>query len=118
MVVEYYQLDYGFEVKILSGKYTERKGIIVMESRFGDVGINLNKKPHFGKYHTRERPSNLEIISIDDKYGIKKHIEDNRNLFIDAKWDVAMFDPQKVIDEKNYFPESLVDLAKTSSLLE
>ena len=63
MKTQLWMLDYGYKVRVLDGKNKYKIGYIVMDSRFGDVGINTAKKPD-RNYQIREHPSNLEIISI------------------------------------------------------
>ena len=116
-MAHYYQLDYGYKVRILDGKHKGREGTIVMGSRFGDVGINLNKKPKLGTYHTREKPSGIEIISMDDSFKIKEQLGGLHNEFMDARMDVIMWNPQEAIDNQQYFSDAMIALAKQSSLL-
>jgi hypothetical protein len=116
-MAHYYQLDYGYRVRILDGKCKGREGTIVMGSRFGDVGINLKEKPKLGTYHTREKPSNIDVISMDDDFKIKEQLGNCHNEFIDARMDVIMCDPQEAIENPQYFSDAMIALAKQSSLL-
>lgn len=107
-----YQMDYGVRVKILRGKFAGREGIVVMGSRFGDVGINLRKKPQSGEYQTREKPEDLEVVSTEDNFGIKNSAGDCFSMFDCWKMNTVIFEPQEVLNNQQYFSEVFLELAR------
>lgn len=101
-MAEFYQLDIGYQVRILSGKYIGRAGFVVMGSRFGDVGINLHATPQLGDYQTRERPSELEIISADDPHKLQKAYAGD-NPFFWTRMFMELLQPEIVVANPTYF---------------
>jgi len=108
-MASFYQLDYGCQVRILEGEYKNKVGIIVMGSRFGDVGVNLDEVPKIGMYHTRIDPSILEIISLDDKHGIKKMTSKSLSEFEAQKLIISLQKPKIVLDNPQYFSKMMIE---------
>jgi len=49
-MTSFYELDYGYKVRVLTGEHKDQEGSIVMGSRFGHVGIDFNTPPTLGHY--------------------------------------------------------------------
>ena len=106
-----YQLDYGYEVRILEGKHKGKTGFVVMGSTHGDIGINLRKKPKIGDYQTRVNPSDLEIVSMENPHELNFSFGD-LSVFQCARLMVRVTNPQMVLDNQKYFEDYLIESAK------
>ena len=111
-MAELYQLDYGYKVKVLNGKNKDKEGYLVYCSRFGDVCIDIKKRPD-GNYKIREFPSNLEILSRDNPFNIKNKERDLSN-FDCVKFSLLIDNPKKILENPKYFTQDFIDSAKSS----
>ena len=110
-MAEWWQLDYGYKVKILEGGNKGKKGYIVMEnSKY--VGVSFDSKPLLGIYYVTEKPSNLEIISMSNPHniGIKSS---EMSTFDYEKLKLLQNNPQEILKEENkkYFDKGLIESA-------
>lgn len=111
-MVEYYQLEYGYKVRILDGTFKGREGIITMGSRFGDIGISFKEKPKYG-YDVREPPQNLEIICKEDTFGVKKeHAGHDLTPFEFERWMILQKNPEYILQHPEDFDAKDTELAK------
>ena len=114
-MAEYWQLDYGYKVKVLNGKDKDKTGWIVYGSRMGDICINTHKAPKNREYQIREPPQNLEILSMDDPYNLKRfHEERDLSNFECAKLDILIRCPKLILMRRQYFDEKMILIAKKS----
>ena len=114
MKTQLWMLDYGYKVKVLEGKNKEKVGYIVMDSRFGDVGINTTKKPD-RNYQIREQPSNLEIISLENIHNIKSSTFSGLSNFDCAKLMLLINNPKMILENQKYFDKQIIESAELSA---
>ena len=100
------------KLEFLMEKNKDKEGYLVYCSRFGDVCIDIKKRPD-GNYKIREFPSNLEILSRDNPFNIKNKERDLSN-FDCAQFSLLLSNPQKVLDNKEYFSKEFINSAKSS----
>ena len=117
MKIQLWMLDYGYKIRVLEGKNKDKIGYIVMDSRFGDVGINTTKKPD-KSYQIREQPSNLEIISMENPYNIKPLPWHGLSEFDSAKLMLLLHNSKIVLENQKYFDKKVVEAAESSVRLE
>src|SRR3989344_6333386 len=113
MKTQLWMLDYGYKVRVLDGKNKYKIGYIVMDSRFGDVGINTAKKPD-RNYQIREHPSNLEIISMENPHNIKPLFNDDLSNFDIAKLILLIHTPKIILENQKYFNKQEIEYAESS----
>jgi len=113
-----WQLDYGYKVKPLEGKNKNQEGYVTGVSEDGKIKINLDERPYSGEHHIIEAVSNLKVLVIGnphdiwdveivrDKKGGGHELTDKVNEqteFTIAKLDLLATNPQKILDNKEYF---------------
>ena len=113
MKTQLWMLDYGYQVKVLKGENKGKIGYVVMDSRFGDVGINTRKKPDIN-YQIREHPSNLEIISMENPHNIKPFPWQELSQFDCAKISLSIFHPRIILENQKYFDKRVIENARLS----
>ena len=113
METQLWMLDYGYKVSVLDGKNKGIAGYIVMDSRFGDVGINTSKKPD-NNYQIREYPSNLEIISMENPHNLGPLFKNDLSYFDVAKLMLSIYNPKTILENQKYFNKQEIECAKSS----
>jgi len=103
-------LNYGDKVRVTTGEHAGAEGYIVMESRFGDVGVNITDKPDIGSYQLRIKPSELEVIATDDPFNIRRKSPE-LNGFETARLLMPYDLPEVVLREPTYFTREQIDRA-------
>lgn len=113
-MIEMWQLDYGYKVRVLEGKNKDKIGWVVYGSDLGHICINTAKIPKDNSYSLSEFPSNLEILSTDNPYKIKPTFTSDLSNFAFARLSLLIENPKKVLINRQYFSEDLIRSARRS----
>lgn len=108
-----WMLDYGHKVKVLEGENKGKEGYVVYASRMGHICINTNKKPD-RKYHITEKPSNLEITSMENSHNITPLPTEGLSEFDCVKLEILIRAPEAILKYQEYFNKQIIDSAKNS----
>ena len=117
-MAEYWQLDYGYKVRILRGRNKDRKGWVVYGSDLGHICINTHEIPKDNSYTITEFPGNLEVLSTDNPYKIKPLFGRDLSNFDFAKLKFAEENTKEVLMNRKYFDENAVQNAKKRLVME
>ena len=120
-MAELWKFDYGYKVGVSEGENKDKEGYVTGATEKGKIQINLNETPVSGEHHIEEPASNLEILVIGNPYDlwnseiVEKDEERGYRVikgklyefssFDNAKITLLINDPQKILDNKKYFPE-------------
>ena len=110
-MVEFWQLDYGYSVRIIKGNYAGEEAIIE-DAKYGFKSVGVRLKNIFNCPNLLIKPLNLEIISRDDEHNIKKVDKDNFTFFDASKYILILNEPEKVLDNSDYFTNNQIKIAK------